>query len=143
MGNVDKKTGDRPAVQASASSQPLEERIDKSIRLIHREQDSLGKEDMLRMESVLYAFALKFLTEAELSSLEEVFQMTVLGQMLEARGIEKGIEKGINAFISDKLEDGKTEEQILGKLEQHFSLSREAAKEYYDHYIRMMPASDH
>lgn len=48
-----------------------------------------------------------------------------------------------NAFISDKLEDGKTEEQILGKLEQHFSLSREAAKEYYDHYIRMMPASDH
>ncbi len=69
--------------------------------------------------------------------------MTVLGQMLEARGIEKGIEKGINAFISDKLEDGKTEEQILGKLEQHFSLSREAAKEYYDHYIRMMPASDH
>lgn len=113
----------------------ISERIGKSIRLIQQEQASLEKEDMLRMEAVLYAFAMKFLKEAELRSLEEVFQMTVLGQMLEARGIEKGIEQGINALILDNLEDGKTKEQILGKLERRFSLSLESAKQYFDRCV--------
>ena len=91
----------------------------------------MGKEDLLRMESVLYAFAMKFLSDTELGALEEVFQMTVLGQLLEARGVEKGI----NALILDNLEDGKTEEQILDKLVRRFSLSREEAKQYFDRCI--------
>ena len=115
----------------------ISERIGKSIRLIHQEQDFLEKEDMLRMEAVLYAFAMKFLKETELRSLEEVFQMTVLGQMLEAKGIEKGIEKGIDALILDNLEDGKTREQILGKLERRFSLSTEEANQYFDRCVNI------
>lgn len=120
----------------------ISERIGKSVRLIHQEQALLGKEDMLRMEAVLYAFALKLLGETELRSLEEVFQMTVLGQMLEARGIEKGIAKGMDALILDNLEDGKTEEQILDKLERRFFLSREDAKKYFDRCVDAMAKGD-
>lgn len=50
----------------------------------------------------------------------------------ERRGIEKGIEKGIEAIIIDNIEDKKTEEEILGKLQKWFSLSNESAKQYFD-----------
>lgn len=113
----------------------ISDRIRRSIRLLQQEHDILGKEDLLRMESVLYAFAMKFLSKAELSEMQEVFAMTILGQMLEARGIEKGIEQGIKALIQDNLEDGKTEAQILEKLVRRFSLTRERAKQYYDHFV--------
>lgn len=73
----------------------ISERIEKSVRLIQQEGDLLGKEDLLRMESVLYTFAMKFLSKVELKNIQEVFEMTILGQMLEAKGIEKGIEQGI------------------------------------------------
>lgn len=122
-----------------SGSMSISDRIRRSIRLLQQEHDILGKEDLLRMESVLYAFAMKFLSKAELSEMQEVFAMTILGQMLEARGIEKGIEKGIEqgikALIQDNLEDGKTEAQILEKLVRRFSLTRERAKQYYDHFV--------
>ena len=43
---------------------------------------------------------------------------------------KEGLEEGIRAFITDYLEDGKTEAQILDKLEHRFSLTKAAAKEY-------------
>lgn len=49
-----------------------------------------------------------------------------------AEGIGRGIEQGIKAFILDNLEERKTEEEILMKLEKRFSLSREKAKYYFD-----------
>lgn len=122
-----------------SGSMSISERIRRGIRLLQQEHDILGKEDLLRMESVLYAFAMKFLSKAELSEMQEVFAVTILGQMLEARGIEKGIEQGIEqgikALIQDNLEDGKTEAQILEKLVRRFSLTRERAKQYYEHFV--------
>lgn len=115
-----------------SGSMSISERIRRGIRLLQQERDVLGKEDLLRMESVLYAFAMKFLSKAELNEMQEVFAMTILGQMLEARGIEKGIEQGIDALIQDNLEDGKTETEILEKLVRRFSLTKERAKQYYD-----------
>lgn len=50
----------------------------------------------------------------------------------ERRGIEKGIEKGIEAIIIDNIEEKRTEEEILGKLQKWFSLSNESAKQYFD-----------
>ena len=47
------------------------------------------------MESVLYTFAMKFLSKVELENIQEVFEMTILGQMLEARGVEKGMKVGM------------------------------------------------
>lgn len=70
------------------------DRISKSIRMIKNERSKLGREDTLRMESVLYAFAMKFLHKEELSKLEEVFRMTELGRLLELRGEERGKEIG-------------------------------------------------
>ena len=52
----------------------------------------------------------------------------------EAKGLEegkaKGLEEGIKAFILDYLEEGKTEAQILHKLQHRFSLGKDAANEY-------------
>lgn len=67
-------------------------------------------------------------------------QMT-FGEMLDRseqkgieQGIELGIEQGITAFIAAYLEEGKSKEQILTKLEAHFHLTSDAAEEYYRKY---------
>ena len=52
--------------------------------------------------------------------------------------IEKGIEKGIEALILDNLEDGKSEEVIINKLERRFDLNKKDAKEYFDKYARQI-----
>lgn len=78
-----------------SGKQGVSERIEKSIRLIQQERDLLEKEDLLRMESVLYTFAMKFLSKVELENIQEVFEMTILGQMLEAKGVEKGMKDGM------------------------------------------------
>ena len=52
----------------------------------------------------------------------------------EAGLAEGRAEGGIEVLILDNLEEGKTEEQILCKLEKRFGLSREAAKECIEKY---------
>ena len=49
-------------------------------------------------------------------------------------GIKKGIEEGIQIFILDNLEEKVPEERILEKLQRHYHLTREKAKEYYDRF---------
>lgn len=99
------------------------DRIAKSTRMIKKEREKLGKEDTLRMESVLYAFAVKFLTKNELNSLEEVFRMTELGRLLEERGKEIGKEIGkrigkeigkeqVNQLNRKLLSQNRTEDMI-------------------------------
>lgn len=138
------------------------DRIHRCLRILHKEREKLDKRDLLRMESVLYALAMKFLSKTELNELEEVFHMTILGQMLEERGMKRGFEagrekgfeagrekgfvvgreegreegriEGIAALILDNLEDGKSEAQILGKLIKRFSLNPGEAKQYFDKY---------
>ena len=83
-----------------SGKQGISERIKKSVHLIQQERDILEKEDVLRMESLLYTFAMKFLSKVELENIQEVFEMTILGQMLEARGVEKGIEKGMKVGMA-------------------------------------------
>lgn len=67
-------------------------------------------------------------------ALEELYQDGVNEGM--ERGIEQGIEQGIKALIQDYLEEGFCREKILGKLEKHFSLSREQADNYMDQFGR-------
>ncbi|NBJ92358.1 hypothetical protein [Parablautia muri] len=83
------------------------------------------------MESVLYAFACKFLKENELSEIKEVFRMTVLGEMIWHDGEKKGIEKGIEALILDNLEEGILKDRILLKLARRFGLTQEQAESYF------------
>lgn len=61
------------------------------------------------------------------------------GQVLdyEAKRIRnEGIERGIEALILDNLEDGKSEEVIIGKLVKRFELNPETAKEYFEKYSK-------
>lgn len=53
---------------------------------------------------------------------------------LQDMGREEGREQGIAAVILDNLEEQKTKEQILAKLEKLFSLASEEAERYYEKY---------
>lgn len=49
---------------------PQPERIKRSLELLQKEQELLGHEDLVRMQSVLYTLAMKFLTSAELNQIK-------------------------------------------------------------------------
>lgn len=70
------------------------DRIRESLMIIRGEREVLGKEDLLHMESMLYAFAMKFLSRNDLSEIKEVLSMTILEELLEEQN-EKGLEKGL------------------------------------------------
>lgn len=66
--------------------------------------------------------------------LEEVKNMSGLGESIYLEGKEEGIEQGIEAFILDNLEENVPEERILEKLQRRFKLEKDAAKSYFDKY---------
>lgn len=74
---------------------PQTERISRGIKILHKEQKHLKRDELARMEAVLYTLAMKFLTTAELQKVKEMMNMTVLGEMILQDGIEQGIERGI------------------------------------------------
>lgn len=74
------------------------------IKLLRNERDQLSKEDLCRMESILYTFAVKFTTGKALEKIKEALNMTVLGQMLVDDGIDRGIESVAINFM-DLLDD--------------------------------------
>lgn len=71
---------------------------------------------------------------------KEMDRMSGLGMSILEEGIEQGIERGrtegIEALILDNLEDGKSEEVIIGKLVKRFGLNPETAKEYFEKYSK-------
>lgn len=66
------------------------DKIIKSIRLVKK----IDNEYRYDVESMLYAFADKFLERKDLEKVKEEISMTKLGEMLVEDGIKKGIEKG-------------------------------------------------
>ena len=71
-----------------------EERIRKSIRALRKAEGMFPKEEVQKMEAILYLLAMKFLTKDELERIKEEMKMTILGQMIWDDAMEKGIEKG-------------------------------------------------
>ena len=71
-----------------------EDRIRKSFQLLRGERENRGREELARMEAVLYTFAMKFLKKSQLKRLKEAMNMTILGEMIMQEGIEKGREEG-------------------------------------------------
>ena len=67
------------------------DRIIKSIRLVKK----IDNDYRYDIESMLYAFADKFLDGKDLEKVKEEISMTKLGEMLVEDGIKKGIEQGI------------------------------------------------
>ena len=62
--------------------------------VLKRGEDVFPKEDVRKMEAILYTFAVKFLDKQEIGLIKEEMAMTILGQMIWDDEMEKGIEKG-------------------------------------------------
>ena len=93
------------------------EKIIKSIRIVK----SSNNEYKYDIESMLYAFADKFLSGKDLQKVKEEISMTELGRMLIEDGIEKGIEKG----RAEGRAEGKTETLIKLLIKKFGFLSEE------------------
>lgn len=78
--------------------------VDKILNAIKIVKD-LNKDYKYDVESILYAFANKFLDEKDLEKVKEELRMTDLGKSLIQEGIEQGIEQG----IEKGREEGKSE----------------------------------
>lgn len=110
------------------------ERIIRGMGILQRSELDVREDEIKRMQSVLYALAVKFLKHEELENVKERIGMTVLGQMICEDALGKGIEKGIEALVLDNLEEGKSRERIVGKLIKRFSLKEHEANAYYEKY---------
>ena len=84
----------------------MSERIYQGMEFLQCEELQVSADERKRMQSVLYALAVKFLSRNELERIKERIGMTVLGKMLLEEGIEKGIEKGIEQGMEQGIEKG-------------------------------------
>lgn len=84
----------------------MSERIYQGMEFLQCEELQISADERKRMQSVLYALAVKFLSRNELERIKERIGMTVLGKMLLEEGIEKGIEKGIEQGMEQGIEKG-------------------------------------
>ena len=106
------------------------EKIIKSIRIV-KSSDSEYKYDI---ESMLYAFADKFLKGKDLQIVKEEISMTELGRMLIEDGIEKGRKEGIEKGIEQGMEKGKADLLIKMLVKKFKNIPNE-----YREKIRMLP----
>ena len=74
---------------------PQRERVLRGIGYLKETYNGIEEEELDKMQAVLYALAIKFLDETELTEIKEAMIMTKLGQMLVDDGIKKGIAKGM------------------------------------------------
>ena len=70
------------------------ERILRCIEVLKNAETIFPKNDIRKMEAILYTFAVKFLDDDELKSIKEAIAMTKLGQMIWNDALEKGREEG-------------------------------------------------
>ena len=56
-------------------------RVKRSLGILQSEQEQVDKGQMVPMQSVLYALAMKVLTKDEIKKVKEMMTMTLLGHM--------------------------------------------------------------
>ncbi len=106
------------------------ERIKKALEFAKRAEEDIPRNEVEKIESVVYAMAEKFLENVEMDEIREMMKMTRLGQMLRAEGREEGREEGILGTIKTCMEFQIPMEEITVKLMENFSLTREKAEAY-------------
>lgn len=110
---------------------PNKERIRESIVILSKPGAEVDKEELIKMQAVLYALANKLLDDMDLQEIKEVMAMTRLGQMLMEDGIEKGMERGIERGVEQGLdrvntlnaklaEAGRTEDIIRASKDKQY-----------------------
>ena len=101
------------------------DRIIKSIKLIKRINDEYKYD----IESMLYAFADKFLEGKDLEKVKEEISMTKLGEMLVEDGIKKGEEKKAIEIAKTAIKEGMSDEliaKLTGLTESQVSIIRQS-----------------
>ena len=106
------------------------DRCSQGFQILKKAQENVEKEEIKKLQAMLYTLACKFLTEEDLIKLKEVIDMTVLGQALVNDATEKGIIALINAGRHFKA--SKEETTAIVKVE--YSLSPKRAEDYVTQY---------
>ena len=110
---------------------PSKERIKKGVGYLRETYSKISKEELKKMQAVMYALAVKLLSESELEEIKEAIAMTKLGQMLVEDGIEQGILEGI---IQTCKELGVSYRQTVQKIKIRYRISDEEAEEAVKRY---------
>ena len=109
---------------------PVAERICRGLELLRSEEAGIDKETRQKMETILYALAVKLLDAKALEQVKEKMGMTLLGEMLVEDGMQKGRLEGrregrlegellkLVSLIRKKMLRGCQEEQIADLLEE-------------------------
>lgn len=101
------------------------DRIIKSIRLVKK----IDNDYRYDIESMLYAFADKFLYGKDLERVKEEISMTKLGEMLVEDGIKKGEEKKAIEIAKTAIKEGMSDEliaKLTGLTESQVSIIRQS-----------------
>lgn len=120
-----------------AGESPIVERICRGVELLRSRQADVDRETRKKMETILYALAVKLLDAGELEKVKEKIGMTLLGEMLVADGMEKGLKEGVQlgraeggimkliSQIHRKIRKGLKPEEIADQLEEDPGTVRE------------------
>ena len=74
----------------------VKDRIINGLKFIQHMGKEIAEEEKVRMQSILYALAVKLLQPEELVEVKEEMFMTILGKMLMEEGISRGISQGLS-----------------------------------------------
>lgn len=89
------------------------------------------------IESILYAFANKFLSGRDLEKVKEELRMTELGKSLIEEGMEKGMKKGMEKGIKEGREEGKSE-LLIKMLIKKFKKLPDEYKKKINHFQKKL-----
>lgn len=77
-----------------AGKEDQKDRILQGIKILKNSENTFDKIEIQKMEAILYAFAVKFLSKNDLEIIKEAIAMTKLGEMIWDDGLKEGIEQG-------------------------------------------------
>lgn len=114
-----------------AGTMGMAERIYQGMEFLQRKELDINDDERKKMQSVLYALAVKFLNREELGQIKERIGMTVLGEMLLEQGIEKGMREGkregavqalerVNTLNARLAEAGRTDDIIRAATDRQY-----------------------
>lgn len=102
----------------------------KAAYEITRKATMVDREEIRKIETVIYAMADKFLDAVDLESMKEEVKMTRLGQML----INDGIAQGIRVLIETCKEFGEQKEDTVTRIVRKFEITQDEAEKTVDKY---------
>ena len=104
------------------------DRIKKALELSRKAEEDIPKNEVEKIESVVYAMAEKFLENVEMDEIREMMRMTRLGQMLREEGREEGRYQNLISKILRKIQKNCTVSEIADMLEE----DEEIVQKIYD-----------